>query len=242
MMENPSFTKKNDKNDLSKQVTGSLFVGLVFTGHFRTMFYYYWTVCVYSTQQIKEEISQLTFEELLRLKDELGTKVYADTVLCKQQCSESIAEKREKSENRCNSHKIKIMKRLNHNQPREESSKRAVPFMGAEQRKHKCKSVELRDPRFDERAGEYNAKVFKTNYKFLTEVREKEIEQLKEHLKHCSEPEKQIQLRKAIQKLNNKNVEERKWHHKQFMLRKEKDTVQQAKQEGKKPQYITKGL
>lgn len=184
----------------------------------------------------------MTFEELLKLKDELGTKVYADTILSQQSCNnESIAETNLNKNNRVNTNIKKIMKRLNHNQPREESSKKTVPFMSFDKQKTKSQTLKMRDPRFDERSGEYNAKIFKTNYKFLTEVREKEIKQLKDHLKKSNDPEMQTQLKKAIQKLNNKNVEERKWHQKQLMITQEKTAVQQAKQEGKKTSYLSKG-
>lgn len=182
----------------------------------------------------------MTFEELLQLKDKLGSKAYADTVLCKGN-TESNDETDPTNGKQPQTTKIKPKKRLNHNQPREESSKRMVPFMGAEHRRKKLKTFESRDPRFDERSGEYNTKIFKTNYEFLNEIREEEIKQLKKNLKQTSDPERQIELRKTIQKLNNKNVEDRKWHQRQAMIKEEKDKVQQAKQEGKKIHYLTKG-
>lgn len=182
----------------------------------------------------------MTFEELLKLKDELGSKVYTETILCKGN-KESNDESNEINGKQAPTAKIKPKKRLNHNQPREESSKRMVPFMGAEHRRKKLKAIESRDPRFDERSGEYNTKIFKTNYEFLSKIREDEIKQLKNKLKQSNDPESQIQMRKTIQKLNNKNVEERKWHQRQTMIKEEKDKIQQAKQEGKKIHYLTKG-
>lgn len=166
----------------------------------------------------------------MKLKDKLGTKVYADTVL-NSGAKKSNRQKKGETERT-------IPKRLNHNQPREESSKRMVPFMGGQSRK---RPVEIRDPRFDERSGEYDAKIFKTNYEFLNEIRDKEIKELKSHLNNSTDPEKKAQLKKTIQKLNNKNVEERKWHKKQAMLKEEKNNAKQAKLEGKKPHYLTKG-
>lgn len=172
----------------------------------------------------------MTFEEIMKLKEELGAKVYKEAVLGVESSKKSSTKKSSKD-----------FKRLNKNRPREQSAKRQVPFLGAELRiKRKKEEKSIRDPRFDERAGEYDVKKFKENYKFVSEIREKEVKVLKKQLNRVTDQQEREELKKTIQRLINKNVEENKWHKKQQMLKEEQNEIQKAIAEGKQPHYLTK--
>lgn len=177
---------------------------------------------------IREDLKGMTFEEIMKLKEQLGAKVYKEAVLGTK--STKVKKPKEKSE----------LKRLNKNRPRELSAKRQVPFLGAELRTERKKDVELRDPRFDERAGSYNVENFKKNYKFLAKIRDKEVGQLKKQLDEVQDKEEKETIKHTMQRLINKNVEDKKWQIKQNILKKEHQVIQKAHDEGRQPHYLTK--
>lgn len=79
---------------------------------------------------IRAELSSLSFEELQKLKERIGAKVY----------KEALFGKKDKDE----TDKPKIFKRENKNRPREVSSKKPVPFL---KDTPVVKKKEIRDPR-----------------------------------------------------------------------------------------------
>ncbi|XP_067617499.1 ribosomal RNA processing protein 36 homolog isoform X2 [Eurosta solidaginis] len=170
----------------------------------------------------------MSFEEILKLKEELGAKLYKEAVL-------GI----DNAEN-LNSRNPSF-KRLNKNRPRELCAKRQVPFITVKQRsKHKSEDEQVRDPRFDANCGDFNVKHFKENYKFLMKVRQRDIARIQKQLRETASDDERKQLRLEMQKLINKNMEEKKWHTKQKILDQEKLQIQQAIQNGLRPHYITK--
>ncbi|XP_011181052.1 ribosomal RNA processing protein 36 homolog [Zeugodacus cucurbitae] len=179
---------------------------------------------------IREDLSNMSFEEIMKLKEELGAKLYNEAVLGVN------SDKTEKSR----SNKQNTFKRLNKNRPRELTAKRQVPFVSIEQMKQNKTEEKLRDPRFDENCGDFNVKHFKENYKFLSRVRQKDIVRLRKQLRETTDSDERKGLQTEIQKLVNKNVEERKWHIKQQELESEKLEIQQAIEKGLKPHYKTK--
>lgn len=179
---------------------------------------------------IRDDLSKMSFEEIMKLKEELGAKLYNEAILGVDN------DKAEKS----NSSKLKSYKRLNKNRPRELTAKRQVPFVSIEQMKQNKSDEKLRDPRFDENCGDFNVKHFKENYKFLSKIRQKDIMKLRKKLRETTNSDDRKSLQTEIQKLVNKNVEERKWHIKQQELKREKLEIQDAIQKGLKPHYKTK--
>lgn len=171
----------------------------------------------------------MSFEEIMKLKEDLGAKLYKEAVLG----IDSSNKKRKL--NKCE------FKRLNKNRPREQSAKRQVPFLGTEITKNR-KNVEIgtRDPRFDERAGDYDVNKFKQDYRFVSGIREKEVHQLKKKLNQAADVQEKLEIKKTIQRLINKNVEDNKWHKKQQSLKEEQIEIQKAIAEGKQPHYLTK--
>ena len=140
---------------------------------------------------IREEISQMSIEEILALKEKIGSKIFDQKMGFSKKKSLSEKEK---------------FKRENKNRPRlEPISKKPVNkkmdhIVGvkAEHRK------DVRDPRFDPLCGTFDDKVFKTSYKFVDEIKEKELKELKTQLKSEEDPEKIEQIQYLIQRMVKK--------------------------------------
>ncbi|XP_053945837.1 ribosomal RNA processing protein 36 homolog [Anastrepha ludens] len=187
---------------------------------------------VHSEEQrnyVREDLSKMSFEEIMKLKEELGAKLYKEAVLGVDK----------ETTKKSNTSKIAI-KRLNKNRPRELSAKRQVPFISIEEKSKRKIEGQVRDPRFDANCGDFSVKHFKENYKFLENVRRKDIARLQKQLREIKSSDERKQLQLEIQKLINKNVEDRKWHLKQESLNREKLEVQEALKKGLKPHYTTK--
>ncbi|EDX12942.1 GD20416 [Drosophila simulans] len=177
---------------------------------------------------IREDLKGMTFEEIMKLKEELGAKVYKEAVLG----GKSSRPQKPKAKT--------DLKRLNKNRPREMTTRRQVPFLGAEHRVERKKNVELRDPRFDEKSGTYSAETFKKNYQFVSQIRAKEVGQLKKKLDEVEDEAEKHNLKDTMQRLINKNVEDKKWHTKQKQLKKERSVIQKKHDLGQQPHYLTK--
>lgn len=78
---------------------------------------------------IRAELSSLSFEELQKLKERIGAKVYKEALFGKKNATDN---------------KPKVFKRENKNRPREVSSKKPVPFL---LEAPVVKKKEIRDPR-----------------------------------------------------------------------------------------------
>ncbi|XP_055902463.1 ribosomal RNA processing protein 36 homolog [Eupeodes corollae] len=175
---------------------------------------------------IKNDLSTMSFEQLMKLKEQLGAKVYKEAVL-----GETSSKLKKKPTD---------FKRLNKNRPREQSSRRQVPFLGGVPKTSKKNQQTIRDPRFDGKSGDYDPNKFKENYKFLRELREKEIEDLTKKLQTTKSEEERQNIKFVMQRLKNKNVEETRWETKQNILKEEQKDIQKAQQEGKQPHFATK--
>lgn len=172
----------------------------------------------------RAEIKSMSFEELMKLKGQLGSRDYNEAVFGVDTSSRSRRPK------------IKTdLKRLNKNRPREMSSKSCVPFLG---NGRKETENEIRDPRFE--GGEYDAKKFKEDYSFLNEIRETEVKDLKVKLKETFDPEEKKTIKLLIQRLENKIREEKKWRVKEDAKKEEAKVIRDARQSGKTHIYISK--
>lgn len=170
----------------------------------------------------------MSFEDLIKLKEELGAKVYNEAIFG--------ANSNSKQNKKINKNDYK---RANKNRPREMSTKRPVPLLGNEKI---SKKLEIRDPRFDAKCGEYNTKIFKENYSFITEIREKEINDLKDKLKTEKDDEERNRIKFLIQRLENQNREEKKRKLKEDVLKEEIEEIKKAKAEGKQPHYTNRSM
>lgn len=124
------------------------------------------------------DLSSLTFEELLKLKED----VYNKTVLYRKQSAKTLH------------------KRENKNRPREVSSKiKPKQIQTTKVEKHVA-----RDPRFDPLCGEFDVKSFEENYKFIDKMRIKEKAKLEEELKAVNDLHKKKQIKQLIQRMVRK--------------------------------------
>ncbi|XP_046402234.1 ribosomal RNA processing protein 36 homolog [Ischnura elegans] len=167
---------------------------------------------------IREELSQMSFEELQKLKEKLGAKVYNEAMFGHRKVSPSDC------------------KRKNKNRPREMSSKVPVPLV-PKIPAHKQRS---RDPRFDSLCGSFNERVFRNAYRFVDDIRLKEREQLKSRLKEESDPEGKEKLQYLLTRLENQDREEKRKREKEDRLRAEKESRINALRQGKLPKFKSK--
>lgn len=129
----------------------------------------------------------MSFEELQKLKEKLGTKIYNETIFGKTNNNRPPTKKTD-------------FKRANKNRPREMSSKR--PFAGVIEA-HSTRKCIPRDPRFDPLCGTFNEEIFKKSYKFVNKIKLDEREALKNELKDTDDPKKQKKIKYLLQRLVN---------------------------------------
>ncbi|XP_069673541.1 ribosomal RNA processing protein 36 homolog isoform X2 [Periplaneta americana] len=161
----------------------------------------------------------MSFEELQRLKEELGSKVYNEAMFGSRKSTEIS------------------FKRDNKNRPREMSSKRPLP---TENLIIPTKRTILRDPRFDSLCGSFNEKAFQRSYSFINKIREKEKEHLKEEMKTEANVGKKEKIKYLLQRMENQDREERKRKKKLEKKRQERNTQIELLKQGKKPIYYKK--
>ncbi|XP_068619256.1 ribosomal RNA processing protein 36 homolog [Battus philenor] len=173
---------------------------------------------------IKNELSTLSFEDLQKLKERIGAKVYKEVVFGKKENAQSGP-------------RNKVFKRENKNRPREMSSKKPVRML---REVGTTKKIEVRDPRFDPLCGEFDKKQFAENYNFLSDVRYQDIKAIKAELKETTDPDKVIKLKRLLQRLNEQHRACRKARVQQEKIEKQKEEVEKVYREGKQPYFKKK--
>lgn len=174
----------------------------------------------------------MSFSELLALKDELGSKVYNEAIFG----ADATASKKQKKVLKRNAD----FKRDNKNRPREISSKKQVPLLG--KAKASKKDSAPRDPRFDSNCGEFDRDKFKEDYSFVSEIREKEIAELKTQLKHLKgdQEDEKKKVKLVLQRMQNQNVEEKKFRERKEARTAEKQLNKSAIKNEGKPFFVPK--
>ncbi|XP_059613795.1 ribosomal RNA processing protein 36 homolog [Phlebotomus argentipes] len=170
---------------------------------------------------IREELKNMPFEDLIKLKAKLGAKVYNSTVLGISKPTETV--------------KKQGFKRENKNRPREMSFRKPI-----HSKKQKATSTTSRDPRFDEKCGEFSRSEFKKRYSFVEDMRAQELAELKANLKKTEDPEEKLKLKHVIQRLDNQLKESKKHRNREETQKAAIREVQQAKDEGRTPIYTNK--
>lgn len=123
----------------------------------------------------------MSFEDLQKLKEKLGAKIYNETVFGKP-----------------NKKPTTNFKRANKNRPREMSSKRPVKVT---KQVIPVKKYIPRDPRFDSLCGTFDDKSFKSNYKFLNDVKKNERTELQKEYENTTDPHRKKTIKLLIQRL-----------------------------------------
>lgn len=176
----------------------------------------------------------MSFAELLALKEELGSKVYNEAIFG----NESTVTKQRKP----NSKRNIEFKRENKNRPREISAKKQVPLLSAI-KKSATNSNGPRDPRFDDKCGEFDRDKFKEDYSFVNEIREKEIAELKSQLKHlkgAEATEEKQKVKTIIQRMQNQNLEEKKLKERKEAIARDRAVNKHAIKDERKPFFVPK--
>lgn len=134
-------------------------------------------VCLFTS-----ELSHMSFEDVLKLQNKVGTKVY-------NKVKHGETEKKEKCK-----------RRLNKNRPMEVSAKRPVPFL---RQIVTVKKSTLRDPRFDDLSGEYKSDIFEKTYSFINDIKNREKEVVKKKLKKTKSEKKKEKLQFLVKRMEN---------------------------------------
>jgi len=177
--------------------------------------------------QLRKELSDMPFEDLQKLKEKIGTKMFSQAM--------SSGKKSEKhSGNKSGS---KSFKRTNKNRPMEMSSKKPVKIIRDHVKKNKCVT---RDPRFDDLSGEYSETFFNTAYSFIGDVKQREKEKLEGKLKKEKDPENKEKLQFLINRMTQQEKSERQKEQRQEQEQKFKKQERELVKEGKTPFYLKK--
>lgn len=162
----------------------------------------------------------MSFEDLHKLKEKIGSKIYKEALFGPREVKKKIEFKRE-----------------NKNRPREISSKKPVSqFREVVQ----VKKYIPRDPRFDSLCGTYDPKKFKRNYGFLNEMKENDIKELKKELAGSRDPKKIKRIKYLIQRLENQLREEKRRNLNEHKEREERKEIAEAIRRGEKPVFKKK--
>ncbi|EZA51203.1 Ribosomal RNA processing protein 36-like protein [Ooceraea biroi] len=168
-------------------------------------------------KQIREELKHMSFENLQKLKDRLGTKVYNETMFGKK-----------------GKRKVEF-KRENRNRPREMSAKRPVRVL---KEVVSVKKVVSRDPRFDSLCGTFDSKAFKRSYAFLSELKQNDLKALQKELKETKDPKTIKKIKYLTQRLENQLRKRQK--QKEEDRQQEKKELLDSIKRGEKPTYKKK--
>lgn len=161
----------------------------------------------------------MSFEDLQKLKEKLGTKMYNQAIFGNKS--------KRKTE----------FKRENKNRPREMSAKKPVSRF---KESVSVKKVIARDPRFDSLCGTFNEKAFKNAYAFINNLRENDLKTLKHELNETTDPKTKAKIKYLIQRLENQLREEKKRKEKEKKEREEKKEVLDTIKQGEKPAFKKK--
>ncbi|XP_034534169.1 ribosomal RNA processing protein 36 homolog [Notolabrus celidotus] len=138
---------------------------------------------IQTREDIKTELSNMSFEDIMKLQNKVGTKVYNEVAYG----NEKRVERSKK-------------KRLNKNRPMEVSAKRRAPFL---RQVVPVKKATLRDPRFDDLSGEYKPEIFEKTYKFINDIKTREKEIIQKRLKKTKNTERKETLQFLLKRMEN---------------------------------------
>ncbi|XP_029949832.1 ribosomal RNA processing protein 36 homolog [Salarias fasciatus] len=148
---------------------------------------------IHTEEDMKRELSNMSFEDIMKLQNKVGTKVYSQVSSGRSsQTDGSRAGKK---------------KRLNKNRPTEVSSKRPAPFL---RQVVSVRKPMLRDPRFDDLSGEYKAEIFNQTYKFIENIKSREKKMIQKQLRRTKKQQQREKLQFLLQRMENQEREQRR--------------------------------
>ncbi|KAK3753370.1 hypothetical protein RRG08_005959 [Elysia crispata] len=168
---------------------------------------------------IREEMSHVPLSELKAMQDKLGLKAFNKLKNGGQSSRTSVSS----------------YKRDNKNRPSELSARRPVP-----RNMTVAKTKLTRDPRFDDLSGQYNEKIFKSTYGFISDVKLKEKVKLKKMITKTKSKDKKIQLKQLYNRMEQQEESEKKKAKAEAMEKEWKRQELDRVKEGKKPFFMKK--
>merc|ERR1712126_263316 len=99
---------------------------------------------------------------------------------------------------------------------------------------------EKRDPRFDSMCGEFDEKIHRDAYKFVDDIKAKELSDLKKQLNEEDDPEQIKQIKYLIQRAENQNREKKKAENIKQSEKELKKRNRELIKEGKPPEFVSK--
>ncbi|KAG7485945.1 hypothetical protein JOB18_021473 [Solea senegalensis] len=140
---------------------------------------------IQTREDLKKELSTMSFEDIMKLQKQVGTKVY-------NKVAYGDDDKRRASGKK---------KRRNKNRPMEISAKKPAPFL---RQVIPVRKPTLRDPRFDDLSGEYKPEIFEKTYKFIDDIKHGEKEEVRRQLKKTkTSGEKKEKLQFLLKRMEN---------------------------------------
>lgn len=94
--------------------------------------------------------------------------------------------------------------------------------------------------RFDPLCGEFDKKKFSDDYNFLSDIRMQDIKAIRAELKETTDPDRQIKLRRLLQRLNDQHKHTKKSKIEKEVIEKNRKHIEQEFKEGKLPHYKNK--
>ncbi|XP_071996021.1 ribosomal RNA processing protein 36 homolog [Engystomops pustulosus] len=165
--------------------------------------------------------SSMSFEELLRVRNQMGTKAF---------------NKARKDPKKGNLSGARVV--ADKNRPLEMSSKLPVPFL---RKVVPFKKTVLRDPRFDDLSGEFKPEIFHKTYGFIDDIKKNEKKILEKKLKKMRNPEAKQRVQQLLRRMDQQEKasqkKQRLWEQQLEFKRQQREQAQQ----GKKPFYLKKG-
>ncbi|XP_008103133.2 ribosomal RNA processing protein 36 homolog [Anolis carolinensis] len=175
-----------------------------------------------SRTDLTKELSSMSFEELLKFRNQIGTKAYQRMTSGKRVPNTKKPEKRQGPSK---------------DRPLEISAKKPVSFL--RQVVPVTKKVP-RDPRFDDLSGEYKPEVFEKTYSFLNDIRKKEKEIVQKQLKKSKNVDQKTKLQQLLKRMTQQEDAQRKQQKERERDLAFKKKQRELAQQGKKPFYLKK--
>lgn len=160
---------------------------------------------IQTREDVKKELSNMSFEDVLKLQNRVGTKVYNQVAYGSSGGTISPDKRRKQRQNK--------------NRPMEMSAKRPVPIL---RQVVTARKPMFRDPRFDDLSGEYKPEIFEKTYKFIDDIRSREKQLVQKKLRKLkTHGQKREELSYLLRRMENqerakKNREEQRERELQF--------------------------
>uniref|UniRef100_H3BX33 rRNA biogenesis protein RRP36 n=1 Tax=Tetraodon nigroviridis TaxID=99883 RepID=H3BX33_TETNG len=175
-----------------------------------------------SRDDIKKELSNMSFEDILKLQNKVGTRVFNEVAYGSEQPEGSQRKTR--------------TKRLNKNRPAEVSTRRPAPFL---RQVVPVRTATFRDPRFDDLSGQYKREIFEKTYKFIEDIKHREKEMVQKQLRKTKNQRHEGRQNRAFTQENQERAKKSRDQQRERELQFRKQQRERAEQ-GARPFFLKK--